>query len=396
MKIGIISDIHSNIDALVETIKYMKTNNVEKIICLGDIIGIGPYPEKCIDYLKENDDYILSCVKGNHEKYVVNGITRHNHKDSKPMDDKLVLMHEHNHKRISEKQKEYIKALKNKDVIMVNGKKILVEHYHIGNDGQYKKFRKEPTLEELKEIYDDEEADIYLFGHTHKIYYKQNDNKYYINPGSLGCPIDTNCASFGILEIDKDEIKYKQEKIKYNIENVIKELKELNYPEANYVIDTFFIKNKENLQIYNLMNKIEFLDEVATLEYEEWADNRERDKDARIKRKIEKIKNSFKEENFCKLVLLNDDELVGFISIFSHDCDTLMELSPWYSTMFVKKEYRGRGYSRLLNNAILNEARKRNIKVLYLKTDLKDYYEKFGAKFVKMISEHERLYKIDL
>ena len=83
-------------------------------------------------------------------------------------------------------------------------------------------------------------------------------------------------------------------------------------------------------------------------------------------------------KNYCKLILLDNDELVGFISIFEHDCDERKNLSPWYATMFVKKEYRGKGYSKILNDAILKEAKARGFKKLYLKTTLNNYYEKFG------------------
>ena len=85
---------------------------------------------------------------------------------------------------------------------------------------------------------------------------------------------------------------------------------------------------------------------------------------------------------FCKLILLDDDKLIGFISIFPNDCDEKTNLSPWYATMYVKKEYRGCGYSKILNEAILKEARKRGFKRLYLKTDLNNYYEKFGAVYI--------------
>ena len=44
------------------------------------------------------------------------------------------------------------------------------------------------------------------------------------------------------------------------------------------------------LKIYNILEKMEFLKEVATLEYEEWADKPEEDKEAIIKWNIEKIK----------------------------------------------------------------------------------------------------------
>lgn len=43
------------------------------------------------------------------------------------------------------------------------------------------------------------------------------------------------------------------------------------------------------MKIYNLKDKIEYLDEVAKLEYEEWADNSEENKQLRIATKKEKI-----------------------------------------------------------------------------------------------------------
>lgn len=39
MNIGIISDIHGNIDAFDSILKKFEKNKVDKIICLGDIIG---------------------------------------------------------------------------------------------------------------------------------------------------------------------------------------------------------------------------------------------------------------------------------------------------------------------------------------------------------------------
>ncbi len=64
--------------------------------------------------------------------------------------------------------------------------------------------------------------------------------------------------------------------------------------------------------------------------------------------------------------------------------------------MYVKKEYRGKGYSKILNEAILKEAKNRNIKELYLKTKLNNYYEKFGAKFIKKIDNNEKIYKFEI
>ena len=96
------------------------------------------------------------------------------------------------------------------------------------------------------------------------------------------------------------------------------------------------------------------------------------------------------------MILLDDDRLAGFISIFPHDGDERKDLSPWYATMFVKEEYRGNGYSKILNNAILSEARKRGFRKLYLKTDLVNYYEKFGAVYLDELRNGEKLYCIEV
>ena len=86
----------------------------------------------------------------------------------------------------------------------------------------------------------------------------------------------------------------------------------------------------------------------------------------------------------------------GFISIFPTDGNERKDLSPWYATMYVKKEYRGNGYSKLLNDAILKEAKKRGFSKIYLKTTLENYYEKWGAIYLEKMPNGEKLYYFDL
>ena len=71
------------------------------------------------------------------------------------------------------------------------------------------------------------------------------------------------------------------------------------------------------------------------------------------------------------VAVLDNDKLIGFISLFKYDGDEMKNLTPWYATMYVKKEYRNKGYSKILNREILSEAQKRGYKRIYLKTDLK-------------------------
>ena len=151
------------------------------------------------------------------------------------------------------------------------------------------------------------------------------------------------------------------------------------------------------LKIYDIREKQEYLEEVVTLTRLEWGnktDSKEVFKQ-KVKDKLEIIKNSFDNPYFVKLILLDDNNLVGFISLFEKDGER-EDLKPWYATMFVKKEYRGKGYSKILNDAILNEAKTRGFKRVYLKTDLINYYEKFGAIYMEDLSNDEKLYYIDI
>ena len=152
------------------------------------------------------------------------------------------------------------------------------------------------------------------------------------------------------------------------------------------------------MNIFNLKEKPEFIKEVATLEYKEWGNMDISCEQFKIKinNKIKKIKNYLDNSSYCKLILLDGSNLVGFISIFPYDGTERTDLTPWYATMYVKEKYRGKGYSKLLNCAIKDEAKRRGFKKIYLKTDLNNYYEKFGAVFMEYLKNGEKLYYIDL
>jgi diadenosine tetraphosphatase ApaH/serine/threonine PP2A family protein phosphatase len=64
--IVLISDIHSNreaLDAVFAAIDSLK--GVERIYCLGDVIGYGPDPEYCVDLVRERCQV---CLLGNHDE----------------------------------------------------------------------------------------------------------------------------------------------------------------------------------------------------------------------------------------------------------------------------------------------------------------------------------------
>ena len=156
------------------------------------------------------------------------------------------------------------------------------------------------------------------------------------------------------------------------------------------------------LKIYDIKEKPEFIEEISILTQKEWGSESlsEEDFRAKINAKIAKIKNNLDNPYYCKLILVDENEdetvLLGFISMFENDGDERTDLKPWYATMFVKEEFRGNGYSKILNDAILDKARKRGFSVIYLKSDLVNYYEKFGARYIDDLENGEKLYFIEL
>lgn len=61
---ALISDIHGNVEALEAVLADIKSQDINEVYCLGDIIGYGPNPCECIDLVMELD----GCILGNHDQ----------------------------------------------------------------------------------------------------------------------------------------------------------------------------------------------------------------------------------------------------------------------------------------------------------------------------------------
>src|SRR4030067_66746 len=64
MKLVMISDVHSNLHALEAVLKEIDRIGPEMVVCAGDIVGYGAYPNECCDVLRARASKI---VKGNHD-----------------------------------------------------------------------------------------------------------------------------------------------------------------------------------------------------------------------------------------------------------------------------------------------------------------------------------------
>lgn len=147
------------------------------------------------------------------------------------------------------------------------------------------------------------------------------------------------------------------------------------------------------MKIINITNNTKYLKKYIALCYLEWSE-KEKKLTEYIDYKLRKLKI---ENNIIFILgLVDHNKLVGFISLLKKDGDCEVKLTPWYATMYVKKEYRGRGYSRILNDALLEKSKRLGYTKVYLKSNLINYYEKFGAIYIKKLENGESLYYIDL
>ncbi len=240
MKILILADIHSNFEALQEIFKYIKINDIKINRCfiLGDIIGYGPLPNKCINFIKS----IPSCkiVPGNHEWGVAGKIILNYFNENAK---KAILW---TRKMITKMNFDFISNLPVTETAEYNGITYLflhgsplnkIEEYILNN------YIARQNFNMLKE-------NVCFFGHTHIpiLYIKHGNNinsfylndgitleikqdyQYLINIGAVGQPRDGDSrASFGILDTNQRTLTIKR--AEYNIKVTQKSIIDSGLPE---------------------------------------------------------------------------------------------------------------------------------------------------------------------
>jgi diadenosine tetraphosphatase ApaH/serine/threonine PP2A family protein phosphatase len=65
---AVISDIHSNLEALESALRFIKEQNIRKIYCTGDLVGYGPNPNEVIELIRDEN---IPCCMGNHDAAVI-------------------------------------------------------------------------------------------------------------------------------------------------------------------------------------------------------------------------------------------------------------------------------------------------------------------------------------
>jgi len=228
---AIISDVHSNLDALRAVIDDInKRTPSVGILFLGDIVGYGPEPNECIEIIKDIASFPIA---GNHDWASV-GLTDIEYFNP---DAREAILWTQNVLRVE--GSEFLKGLpltaEVGDIFLVHGtpKEPQDWHYLI-------------YLEDAEENFNYFKGNICFLGHSHipfiieragdgslRTFGKRakikSGSRYIINPGSVGQPRDRDPrASYAILKGDEVEII----RVAYPIENTQRKMKTLGLPRA--------------------------------------------------------------------------------------------------------------------------------------------------------------------
>jgi len=68
MRVAVISDIHANLPALEATAEAIDREGIDRIWCLGDLVGYGPHPNECCPWARA---HTALCLSGNHDRGVI-------------------------------------------------------------------------------------------------------------------------------------------------------------------------------------------------------------------------------------------------------------------------------------------------------------------------------------
>ncbi len=222
MRIGILSDIHANYEALSAVLEAYKTESIGDYYCLGDTVGYGGSPNECAEIIRE---MAKATILGNHDAAVAGRMDYSYYYEAArhALDVHSALLGEASLEWL--KNLPYQVKLEEHGVDLCHGSPVRLEEFEYI-------FAPEQARECLP-MYD-ELGHITLIGHSHlcKVFALTEDSveelppidfeldptkKYIVSVGSVGQPRDyDNRSSYTVYDTDKKRFEFKR--VEYDIE----------------------------------------------------------------------------------------------------------------------------------------------------------------------------------
>ena len=237
MRYGIITDIHNNVTALRAVLDRLQQKHCDRIICCGDIIGIGPCPEETVQEMMRIPGLIS--VRGNHENYLLEGMPAE-YPNADNMSYGEMEHHKWEHGLLSAESVAFLRSMPYRIDFESEGMTVSVMHSCMDREGHFSGSKRNPDSNDLAVMFAGVNSDIILYGHDHDRNICISD-RLYINVGSLGCPSgDRNIARAGILTIENGNAGLGTFDVTYQVDEVIHQIDMIHYPEADIIKKIFY------------------------------------------------------------------------------------------------------------------------------------------------------------
>jgi len=219
MKIGFVSDIHSNAHAFKEVLKNIKELSVDEIWCCGDIVGYSAFPNECLKVVRENR---IQSVLGNHDWATIRG-------DTSWFNEYGVAGIEHNRKHIDSDNMKFLQELPDNRSFVRDDVSFYMAHGS-PRDNVFEyvfPWSSDVLFKTFAEMID---ADIVVLGHTHIPMEKKVSGKIFLNPGSVGQPRD-GIPEASFVVFDTENRVYRWHRTVYDIDAAALAIRDSGLPD---------------------------------------------------------------------------------------------------------------------------------------------------------------------
>ena len=245
MKLAVISDLHGNYYALAKVLAFLRSQEIDGIIGLGDFVTDGPFPQRMMELLREmQDEFPCYLVRGNREEYLLENLR---HPQSWKAGSSTSGLLDYTFRNLTGQDLEFFEQLPTDGVLIgkmhESGRLIpvFVPQEEItpdtcreslfpalrlchGAPGELRgNFGLHPEL--LLSHLENLDAAILLGGHSHKQEQREYAGKTYLNPGSLGLALDGvgGHAHFAILTLENNTWQIECFQVPYDLEGYLAE-----------------------------------------------------------------------------------------------------------------------------------------------------------------------------
>lgn len=197
MRIAILSDIHGNLPALDAVLADIATRQPDARYCLGDLVGYAAFPNEVTARIRAEG---IPTIMGNYDDGV--GFDRdecgcaYKHPLEQQLGERSLAWTK---AAVTPEHKAFLRTLATEIRFEVDGQRVLLVHGSPRRINEYL-FEDRP-LASFQRLAASSQADIIVFGHTHRPYTKLVDDVLFVNAGSVGKPKDGDWrACYIILE----------------------------------------------------------------------------------------------------------------------------------------------------------------------------------------------------